>query len=58
MYVVEMQFMPFIEVAWVERLLPTDEIFSYESYDEAHQKAMELQANDPSGRLYRVKTVS
>lgn len=58
MYVVEMQYMPFIEVAWVQRLLPSDLIFSFNTHQEADDKAKELQSNDPTGRLYRVKEVS
>lgn len=57
MYIVEMQYMPNIDIAWVERLLPTDTIFSYDTYEEAEVKANELQSKDSTGRKYRVKEI-
>jgi hypothetical protein len=57
MYIVEMQFIPNMDVAWVERLLPTDNIYSFETYEKAEDKAKELQDKDNTGRKYRVKTI-
>lgn len=57
MYRVEMQFIPNLDVVWVERLQPTDEIYSFDTYEEAEKKAIELQNNDSTGRKYRVKTI-
>lgn len=57
MFIVEMQFVPNLDIAWVERLTPEDTIYSYDTYEECEMKANELQSNDPTGRKYRVKTV-
>jgi hypothetical protein len=57
MFIVEMQFIPNLDVAWVERLLSSDPIYSYDTYEEAENKAKELQDNDSTGRKYRVKTL-
>ena len=56
MFIVEMQFVPNLDVAWVERLLPSDMIYRFDTYEEADNKAKELQDNDSTGRKYRVKT--
>ena len=45
-YEVQMQFIPLNSSIWVARLTPEAE---------AQAKADELQANDPTGRQYRVK---
>jgi len=58
MYVVEMQYVPNLDVAWVERLLPSDLIFSFATYEEADAKAKELESLDPTGRKFRVKTIN
>jgi hypothetical protein len=57
MFRVEMQFIPNMDVAWVERLSPDDEIYSFDTYEEAEEKATELQNKDTTGRKYRVKTI-
>jgi hypothetical protein len=57
MFIVEMQFIPNLDVAWVERLLSSDPIYSYDTYEEAENKAKELQDKDSTGRKYRVKTL-
>jgi len=57
MHIIEMQFIPNMDVAWVERLKPEDEIYSFETYEEAEDKAKELQDKDNTGRKYRVKTI-
>lgn len=55
MYQVEMQFIPGNDSIWVARLTPEDPIYQYDNEAEAQAKADELQANDPTGRQYRVK---
>ena len=49
-----MEFIPGNTMIWVARLNPTDPIYEYDNEPEAQAKADELQANDPSGRLYRI----
>lgn len=53
-YQVEMQFIPGNNMIWVARLSPNDPIYQYDNEPEAQAKAIELQSQDPSGRLYRV----
>jgi hypothetical protein len=55
MYIVEMQFIPNFDVAWVERLKPDDTLLQFETLEEAEEKAKELQDKDITGRKYRVK---
>jgi len=54
MYQVQMEFIPGNNMIWVARLNPEDPIYEYTDETEAINKANELQAADPSGRLYRV----
>ena len=54
MWQVQMQFIPGSDSIWVARLNPDDPIYEYDNEPEAQAKADELQANDPSGRLYRI----
>ena len=54
MYQIEMQFIPGNDQIWVARLTPEDPIYQYDNEAEAQAKADELQANDPTGRQYRV----
>ena len=49
-----MQFIPGNDQIWVARLNPNDPIYQYDNEAEAQAKADELQANDPTGRQYRV----
>jgi hypothetical protein len=49
-----MQFIPGNDMIWVARLNPDDPIYQYDNEAEAQAKADELQANDPTGRKYRV----
>jgi hypothetical protein len=49
-----MEFIPGNNMIWVARLNPEDPIYEYTDETEAINKANELQAADPSGRLYRV----
>jgi hypothetical protein len=53
-YQVQMQYIPGNDQIWVAHLNPTDPIYEYDNEPEAQAKADELQAQDPSGRLYRV----
>jgi hypothetical protein len=48
-----MEFLPGLAQIWVARLTPEDPIYSFDTYEECVAKAAELQAADPSGRLYR-----
>jgi len=53
MYKVMMQYIPGSDQIWVERLSPEDPIYVYDSEQEAIDKAAELQAADPTGRIYK-----
>ncbi len=57
MYIIEMQFIPNMDIVWVEKLLPTDEIYFFDTYEEAEKKSLELQSKDKTGRKYRVKNI-
>jgi hypothetical protein len=54
MYIVLKQFIPGNDQIWVSKLNDTDPIYSYDNEQEAIDKAAELQANDLTGRLYKV----
>jgi hypothetical protein len=54
MYQIQMQFIPGNDSIWVARLTPEDPIYQYDNEAEAQAKADELQANDPTGRQYRI----
>jgi hypothetical protein len=56
-YEVQMQFIPGNDMIWVARLNPDDPIYQYDNETEAQAKADELQANDPTGRKYKVVTI-
>lgn len=56
-YQVQMEFIPGNDTIWVAHLNPNDPIYEYDNYAEAKAKADELQASDPTGRLYRVATI-
>lgn len=56
-YQVQCEFIPGNDQIWVARLNPNDPVYEYDNYDEAKAKADELQASDPTGRLYRVATI-
>ena len=53
-YEIQMQFIPGNPQIWVARLTPEDPIYQYDNEAEAQAKADELQANDPTGRQYRI----
>jgi hypothetical protein len=53
-YQVQMQFIPGSDAIWVAHLTPSDPIYEYGNEPEAQAKADELQAQDPTGRKYRV----
>ena len=57
MYQVQMQFIPGNSMIWVAQLPPEDPIYEYNNQPEAQAKAAELQAQDPTGRLYRVMEI-
>ena len=56
-YIVLEQFIPGLDQIWVARLNPEDPIYTFETLEEAEAKAAELQAADPSGRLYKAAPV-
>ena len=53
MYQVQMEYIPGNSTIWVAHLTPEDPIYEYNNQSEAQAKADELQAQDPTGRLYR-----
>jgi hypothetical protein len=53
MWQVEMQFIPGNNQIWVLRFDPGDPILEFETYQEAVDKAAELQEADTTGRQYR-----
>jgi hypothetical protein len=55
---VQMQFIPDNNSIWVAHLSPSDPIYEYDNESEAQAKADELQAADPTGRLYRVTQIA
>jgi hypothetical protein len=55
-YIVLMQFIPSNDQIWgVARLTPEDPIHVYSTQEAAQAKADELQAADPTDRLYKVE---
>ena len=54
-FIVLMEFVPGLQQIWVARLTPEDPIYVYPTQEEAQAKADELQAADPTGRLYKVE---
>ncbi len=57
-YVVLMQFIPGNDQIWVAKINPDDPEYIYDTEQEAADKAAELQAADPSGRLYKSAPLS
>lgn len=57
MYQVQMQFIPGNDSIWVAQLTPEDPIYEYKTKATADKKAAELQAADPTGRVYRVVSI-
>ncbi len=57
-YQVQMQFIPGNDSIWVAHLEPSDPIYEYNNEAEAQAKADELQADDPTGRKYRVQQIA
>lgn len=55
---VQMQFIPGSDQIWVAQLQPGDPIYEYDNEPEAQAKANELQADDPTGRQYRVMQIA
>jgi hypothetical protein len=52
-----MQFIPGLDDIWVAQLTASDPIYDFNDLEEAELKAGELQAEDPTGRLYKVEQV-
>ena len=57
-YRVIMQYIPGLDQIWVSRLSPEDPEYVYDIEQEAIDKAAELQAADPTGRIYKTEVVS
>ncbi len=57
MYIIEMQFVPNNDVAWVMKLNEQDLIITLEKIEDAESMAKELELNDNTGRKYRVKEI-
>lgn len=53
-----MQFIPGNDQIWVSRLSSDDPEYIYDTEQEAIDKAAELQAADPTGRIYKSTEVS
>ena len=53
MYIVLMQFIPGNDQIWVAKLNDSDPEYIYPTEQEAIDKAVELQAADPTGRHYK-----
>jgi hypothetical protein len=58
MYKIIMQFIPRNDQIWVSRLSPDDPEYIYDIEQEAIDKAAELQAADPTGRIYKSTEVN
>lgn len=56
-YQVQCEFIAGNPTIWVAQLNPEDPIYEYDNEPEAQAKADELQAEDPTGRLYRVAKI-
>lgn len=56
-YRIFMQFIPGLDDIWVAQLTSSDPIYDFDDLEEAELKAGELQAEDPTGRLYKVEQV-
>jgi hypothetical protein len=54
MYTIQKQFIPGNDSIWVQQLTPEDEIFTFETEEEALAKMTELTSTDTEGRFYRV----
>ena len=54
-FIVLCEFLPNVPNIWVARLTPEDPIYVYDTLQEAEDKAAELQAADPTGRLYKAE---
>ena len=53
-----MQYIPGLDQIWVSRLSPEDPEYVYDIEQEAIDKAAELQAADPTGRIYKTEAIS
>lgn len=57
-YQVQMQYIVGLDQIWVAQLTPEDPIYNYDNEPEAQAKATELQDADPTGRKYRVASIT
>jgi hypothetical protein len=57
MYTIQKQFIPGNDSIWVQQLTPEDEIFTFETEEEALAKITELTSTDTEGRFYRVASI-
>jgi len=57
MYIIEMQFVPNNDIAWVMKLNEQDLVRTFETIEDAESTAKELELNDNTGRKYRVKEI-
>jgi hypothetical protein len=57
MYIIEMQFVPNNDIAWVMKLNEQDLVRTFETIEEAESTSKELEQNDNTGRKYRVKEI-
>jgi hypothetical protein len=53
-----MEFIPGLDQIWVAQLTPESPIYDYDNEPEAQAKATELQDADPTGRKYRVASIT
>ena len=57
MYIIEIQFVPNNDIAWVMKLNEQDLVRTFETIEEAESTSKELEQNDNTGRKYRVKEI-
>jgi uncharacterized membrane protein (UPF0127 family) len=58
MFFIEMQFIPNMDVAWVQKVNSNDPVYQFDNYEDAYNKMIELEKNDTSGRKYRIGQIS
>jgi hypothetical protein len=57
-YRIFMQFIPGLDDIWVAQLQSDDPIYDFDDLEEAELEAAKLQAQDPTGRQYKVEQMS
>ncbi len=55
MYIILKEFIPGNNQIWAHKLSSEDEIFQYETEEEAQVKLDELNSNDTEGRGYKIQ---